>query len=348
MNKSSTMQKPILLLTLGLSLAGPALHAQMAGANLQADSMQQRRQLTETALALRDTNSVPSLFDGETDDVGPQSVLLARARRIHWEAFADAQYFHTDNAFLTDHNRQGADVLVSTAQAALSLGPVKVADGALTPRLGYQQQWFNYDLIGSGRVTVIDPATFSTKDVKLNTFDFSAGTAFGDLAWRCENWVVGAGADFRRLLDSGNYREFYREYVPRWSLRRDFLLCPNVGISLGYEGDYRFTETTVTPNPGYPDNYNDRNDHSLVLVGSWQVCRNAILQPYYRLQYSHYTQTHRDDVLNSVGLALNCPLGENVTLRAFAGYDTLHTDGYLAKKYGKLDLGGGLNLTVRF
>ena len=342
------MKKQILLLTVGLSLVGPALHAQMAGANLQADSMQQRRQLTETALALRGTNSVPELFGGESDDVGPQSVLLARPRRVHWEAFADAQYFHTDNAFLADKNRQHADVLVSTAQADLSLGPVNLAGGALTPRLGYQQQWFNYDLIGSGRVTVVDPATFSSKNVKLNTFDFSAGTAFGDLTWRYQDWVAGLGTDFRRLLDSGNYHEFYREYVPRWNLRRDFILCSKAGISLGYEGDYRLTETTVTPNPGYPDNYNDRTDHSLVLVGSWELCRNAILQPYYRLQYSHYTRTHRDDVLNSVGLALYCPLGEQVTLRAFAGYDTLHTDGYLAQNYEKLDLGGGLNLTIRF
>jgi hypothetical protein len=160
--------------------------------------------------------------------------------------------------------------------------------------------------------------------------------------------VATLGTDYRQLQDSATYDEFYREYVPRWALRRDIPLSATTAISLGYEGDYRFTDTALTPGGTYPDNYNDRTDQSLVLVGSWRLCRQAILQPFYRLEYSHYTRINRDDVLNSVGLSLYCPLTANITVRAFAGYDTLHTDGYFAQNYDNLDLGGGLNLSIRF
>ena len=123
-----------------------------------------------------------------------------------------------------------------------------------------------------------------------------------------------------------DYSEFYHEFVPRWAVRRDFQLCDSVIVSVGYEGDYRFTESTppaaVNPtSPNYPDTFNDRTDQSLVLVGNWQLCRHAILQPFYRLQYSHYTQIDRDDWLNSFGLTLYCPITKQISLRTFVSYD---------------------------
>lgn len=58
----------------------------------------------------------------------------------------------------------------------------------------------------------------------------------------------------------------------------------------------------------------DRTDHSLLLVGSWRLCQHALLQPSCRLQY---TATSRDDFLQTLALALYCPLTERITLRAY-------------------------------
>ncbi len=341
------MQTRISGLAVCLALTTPAVYAQLSGANQQVDTVQQRRELQESAQALGGTNSVPELYSGEADDVGPQSVLQPRHRRTLFEAYGDAQYFYTDNMFLASQGKQGADVLVSTVQAALAPAPAAFAGGELAWRAGYQHQWFNYDLAGADSLTVFDSHTSSIRNVGLDAFNFNASTAFGDITWRRANWVFAAGLDFRRLLDSSDYSEFYREYVPHWSFRRSFTLSENTAISLGYEGDYRGTKTMLPPG-NYSTGYNDRTDHSLVLVGSWRLCQHAVLQPFYRFQYTHYTDIQRTDYLHSLGLTLYCPVTANVTFRAFAGYDTLNTDGFYAQNYDKLDLGGGLNLTVRF
>ncbi len=324
----------------------PAARAQLPNASQQIQSFEQHNQLEQSAQSLLVTN-IPSLYESETSDVGPQSVVQIKPRRTWIEAYGDEQYFYTDNMFLADHNKQGADVLVSTVQAALAPTPFQIGNGQLAPRVGYQQQWFNYDLARSDTAEVFNLNTGTFQTVGLDTFDFNASTVFGDLTWRQNNWVLTLGTDFRRLLDSGSYAEFYREYVPRWSIMRELPLTKTTGLSLGYEGDYRATETQNPPT-GFGENYNDRTDHSLVIVGSWQLCRYAVLQPFYQFEYSHYTVVRRDDFLNSFGLTLYCPLTKNVALRAFVGYDDLNTDGFFAQDYQQLNAGGGLNLFIRF
>lgn len=336
------------LLTTATVLAGlPAAHAQMPNASQQVETLQTRHQLEEAAQSGLATN-VPALYESEASDVGPQSVVQIKPRRTWIQAFADEQYFYTDNMFLGDHVKQGADVLVSTVQAAFAPTPFAFHDGQLAPRVGYQHQWFNYELAGADTVLVQDFNTGSIKNAGLDTFDFNASTVFGDMSWRRQNWLFTLGADFRQLLDSGSYSEFYREYVPRWSVRRDFNLTAATGISIGYEGDYRVTETAAPVPAGFGEDFNDRTDHSLVVVGSWRLCRHAILQPFYRFEYTHYTRVDRDDLLHSFGLTLYCPLTKNVTLRGFVGYDDMNTDGVFAQNYEMLNAGGGLTLSVQF
>ena len=343
--------KSFFLSGLCLALALAAARAQIPNASLQVDSVQQRRELESFSPAA--TNAVPELYAGETSDVGPQSVLQFKPRRTYIEASADAQYFFSDNIFLADHGRQGADILVSTVQAALAPTAYEFAGGSLSPRIGYQQQWFNYGLLGSDTVHIYNPKNPSTSHTGLDTFDFNVSTIFSDVAWRSQNWTFAVGGDYRRLLDSGNYDEFYHEFVPHWSVSREFSVNDSFGFSLGYEGDYRFTESmppaAVNPtSPKYPEEYNDRTDQSLLLVGSWRLCNYAFLQPSYRLEFTHYTRIDRDDLLNSFGLTLYCPVTKQISIRTFIGYDIANTDGFYVQNYQKLDAGVGLNLTVRF
>lgn len=172
-------------------------------------------------------------------------------------------------------------------------------------------------------------------------------TVFTDLAWSRHNWTFTLGGDFRQLNDSDNTDEFYKEYVPRWAIRRDFLTSDKTMLSVGYEGDYRVTDTQNAP-PATGDNLNDRTDQSLAIVGSWRLCRHAILQPSYRFQYTHFTCADRDDFLNSFGLTLYCPINNHITLRGYISYDNLKTDGFYVQSCQTFNAGGGLNLTVRF
>ncbi|HZI33688.1 MAG TPA: hypothetical protein VFF11_15205 [Candidatus Binatia bacterium] len=340
--------KSFLLTALGLALTGSAAIAQMPNASQQVESVQQRRQIEQSLPA--GTNAVPELYSGETSDVGPQSVLRVKSRRTYIEAYADAQYFYSDNMFLSDHHKQGSDVLVSTVQAALAPTPYEVEGGLLAPRVGYQHQWFCYGLASSGTVDTANASgpfpTFGQAD--LDSFDFNVSTVFGDVAWIRNNWTVSLGTDFRRLLDSNEYNEFYREYVPRWSVRRDFPICETLALAVAYVGDYRVTKTATPVPPGYGDTFNDRADNSLVLSGSYRLCQHAYLQPYYQFQFTHYTRIDRNDALNSFGLAIYCPITRQITLRTFVSYDNMSTDGFYAQNYNQFSAGGGLNLDVRF
>jgi len=347
--------KSIFLFGFYLVLALGAARAQMPNASQQVDSVQRRSQIESVSSSLAGTNAVPEFYGGETGDVGPQSVLQFKHPRTYIEASADEQYFYSDNVFLANQGKKGAHVLVSTVSVTLAPTPYAFAGGQLSPRVGYQQQWFNYGLLGSDMVHIYDPSkTPSIYYTGIGKFDFNVSTIFSDIAWRWQNWSFTFGGDYRRLLDSGNYDEFYHEFVPRWSVGREFPLGKSIVLSVIYEGDYRFTKSTppaaLNPpmSPIYPDTFNDRTDQGLVLAGSWRLCSHAMLQPSYRLQFTHYTSIHRDDLLNSFGLALYCPITRQISLRTFVSYDIANTDGYYVQNYRSLNAGGGLNLTVRF
>jgi hypothetical protein len=320
--------------------------AQNPQAIQQADAVQQQRQLATSGPAFA-TNTVPELYPGETSDVGIQSVVRARPWRPILEGSADVQYFYTDNALYTTHNRQGSDVLVSTAQAALTAPPTPLGGGFFTPRVGFQQQWYNYGLTASGSFLAYDYAAQEYATKNLGDLDFSAQTVFLDGTWRWQNWLLTAGVDYRRLLDFPGYDQFYSELVPRWGAQRLFALSPMTGLSLSYQGTYRVTDTTETT-PELDSSSGNRTDQSLMLAGSWKLGRHAILQPYYRFEYSHYTGIDRDDFLNSFGLSLNCPLSRQLNLRVYVAYDNFSTDGVAVQSYETLSAGGGVNLTVVF
>jgi hypothetical protein len=351
------MNYKIISLLIAVISAESIAQAQFSGANQQVDSVQQRQQMQQVGSSLAATNVAPELYPGETSDLGPQTILQFAPRHKLFEAFVDEQYLYSDNIFLAQKGKLGADVLVSTVNAALAPTPYGFAGGTLAPRLGYQHQWFNYDLAGDQKVGVLDYTGSGSinKIVNLDTFDFNASTVFADAAWRWHAWTFTAGADYRRLLDSGNYEEFYNEIVPRLSIRRDFVLSESVSASLLYEGNFRFTETQLPP-PGNNKRFNNRTDQSLALLLNWRICQHFALQPYYRFQWTHYTEsiaafpitTHREDWLHSVGVTALFPINNHVAIRAFVGYDLMDTDGVYAQDFKKLDLGGGLNLSVRF
>lgn len=341
-----SLKKYFLTAALGL-VASVSAFAQMPNASQQVDSLQQRRQLEQSAQMMIASNAVPELYSGESSDVGPQSVLQTKTRRTYFQAFADAQYFYTDNMFLANQKKQGADVLVSTVQAALAPTAYDFADGKFSPRLGFQQQWFTYGLASSPQVGAYNFTTQTFKQVNIGQFDFNALTAFTDLAWSRNNWTFTLGGFYRQLNDSDNDSAFYKESVPGWAVRRDFFTSDKTVLSIGYEGDYRLTDTVNVP-PQNGSNFNDRTDNSLVVVGSWRLCRHAILQPSYRFQQTHFTAATRDDYLNTFGLALYIPFNNYVTLRTYVSYDILKTDGFYVQNSDTLNAGGGLNLTVRF
>jgi hypothetical protein len=346
------MRKLFLILLSGITaLCVTRSGAQVPGAtqSQQLETVEQRRLVEERAAALTVSNA-PSLYAGEDADVGPQSVLEmnGRGRAPTFEAFADAQYFYTDNMFFTDKNRQRTDVLVSTVQGALNAARFDVVGGEFVQRFGYRHQWFDYGLADHTEIQAYDFNTGTFRTARLHDFDFNAETLFADGTWKSGNWVAGLAFDFQRLMDTDKYHQFYRELTPRWGLKRIVPICSRSALTLGYQGDYRATDTDAPP-PGFNSNFNDRTDHTLFADATYAFCKYAIGQTYYRFQYTYFTGSERrQDYLNSFGLALYCPFNETIGLRFFAGYELLRTNGKLVTNYERLDTGVGLNLMMRF
>ncbi|MBC8095610.1 MAG: hypothetical protein H7Y43_07345 [Akkermansiaceae bacterium] len=340
---------PLILLSSIATIGVLNSAAQLPGAaqSQQLQSVEQRRAMEDRAASITVSNA-PSLFDGEEADVGPQSVLRMVRKTPILEAFVDAQYFYTDNMFLADESKHKADVLVSTIQGALSAPGLAILGGDFVPRVGYRHQWFDYGLADRSTITVYDFNTGLFREARRNEFDFNAQTFFTDATWRHGNWVAGLAFDYRRLLDTDGYQQFYRELTPQWSLKRIVPLCSRSVLTLGYVGDYRATDTENPP-PQFNSSFNDRTDHSLFADVTYSICKYAMVQASYRFQHAHFTDNEsRRDHLNSFGLALYCPLNKNAGLRVFASYEIFATNGRLASDYNRFDAGLGLNLTLRF
>ncbi|HTL18236.1 MAG TPA: hypothetical protein VL793_13455 [Patescibacteria group bacterium] len=340
---------PLILLTSITAFGVRNASAQLPGGaqSRQLESVEQRLAMDELAAKFTLSNA-PSLFPEEDTDIGPQSVLKIRPRQPRVELFADAQYFYTDNMFLSDRNEQSSDVLVSTVQGVFNAVRFPISGGDFVARVGYRHQWFDYGLADHSTINVFDFNTGTFRQAKLNEFDFNAGTAFAESIWKRDNWVAGLAFDYQRLMDTDSYHEFYRELTPRWGLSRVLPLCSRSVLRVGYEGDYRVTDTGDPP-INFDSNFNDRTDHSLVIDATYILCKYAIAQAYYRFQFTHFTGSERrEDYLNAFGLALYCPFTQNIGLRFFVNYDILETNGQLVTDYNRLDTGAGLNLTVRF
>ena len=60
------------------------------------------------------------------------------------------------------------------------------------------------------------------------------------------------------------------------------------------------------------------------------------------------SQSARFDYLHSFGLSTYVTLHQNVSLRGFLSYEIKDSDAPKVPDYQKFDIGGGLNLNVRF
>ena len=160
----------ILLATLA-ALGSGRSDAQIPGATQshQLESVEQRQLMEERAATLTLSNA-PSLYPAEDSDVGPQSVLRldGNRRAPTFEVFADAQYFYTDNMFLTDKNRQRTDVLVSTVQGALNAARFDTLGGEFVQRFGYRHQWFDYGLADHSEIQAYDFQSRTFRKARLH------------------------------------------------------------------------------------------------------------------------------------------------------------------------------------
>ncbi|MDB6018306.1 MAG: hypothetical protein JWR19_2795 [Pedosphaera sp.] len=333
---TSHIRRPLIASLLLLCLALRNAPAQTPGALEQVDAVQQRHALeASTQFQHQSGDTAPEIFPGESQDVGPQSVLKIKPRRQWVDATADSQYFYSDNAFLAHDNPQRSGLLASTVQIALAPTPYQLGSGLSAPRLGFRQQWFNF-------------FEYQSHSPSFDTADFNVQTIFIDERWQHEQWFIGAGLDYTRLLTASTYDQFYSEFVPRWEAQRIVPLCPQSALAFSYEGFYHFTDASGSLFLQPQNSFDDRLDQVIQVSLNFNPCSHVVVQPYYRFKYTHFTSNvDRNDDLHSVGLGLYCFFNQRLSARAFVNYDRRNSTDTLAE-YRQFNAGGGLNFTLRF
>jgi hypothetical protein len=152
--------------------------------------------------------------------------------------------------------------------------------------------------------------------------------------------------EYGRLLSlEDNLNEFYTELLPGWGIERQIPIGDKQLISLAYVGAYHWTHTDPDPT----SHTNDRLDSIAALTWNIQLLPKLILQPYYRFQFTHYTEnSNRNDFFHTLGLSAVWVLNEWASVRAFTSWESRNSTDPVIADYQKFDTGGGLSFILRF
>jgi len=308
----------------------------LALSNAEAGSQQMEQANLRKKLLKPATESIPSLYKGETEDIGPQTALgpdEAKAKHQWFELSLDTQFLYTSNAFQDQKNAVDTSLLVTTAQLAIVAPTIELGNGALQVKGGYQHQKFNFGIYTGGK-----ERTFNNADFDVSTLFVQGRYLFN------ENWIASFGVDYNRLLsaDKGSYKEAYAEVQPKVSLDRTFKIDDKSSINVGVSSNLHLT-TVPVGKPGVLD----RLDEALMVSYSRELLPNLTVEPYYRIQFTQYYQTQsRNDITQSLGAAVGYSINKWASVRATFGFE--HRESEVAPTYDKVDTGLGVSLQAKF
>ncbi len=184
----------------------------------------------------------------------------------------------------------------------------------------------------------------------MSDLDFDAQTAFVSGRYTLNNWQIGIGGNYTRLLDQSDYAQTYSEWLPVLTVQRIFPINDNFLFVIGNQVDYHFTSVPETF--GTSAEINNRFDDAISLIVSWQATRHLNFQPYYRFQYSNYRydtlqSTDRNDYLNSWGITVTYYFNQNFSVRTFFNYNIKQSDDPYTPEYHEYNggVGGAANFS---
>lgn len=282
----------------------------------------------------------PELFPGESDDLGPQQLLLKKPRAKMFELSTETQAVFSSNALLSETGHRGVGVFVQSASLTFAPRPLEIGDVKLAFRTGYRQQFWFYE-----------PTTKN-----LNALDFAFSGVFTSLrAILSDEWSVNLGMDYSRVLgfsDRSNWRsspENYVDWTPSISVDYSKKVAEKVGFSASWITSVHWTDSASWRGRA-TDRDNDRIDHSVVVSLSWQAAPKLVVQPNVRVQRVDYFEGKRADWFLSAGLGLIVPLTEAFSVRANLSIEQRESNDVLfgTPDYRKLDASLSLSGLLRF
>lgn len=346
-----------LLSLLALAAFGAcALHAQDASrVTNTVDEANRRREIPNAPKKADENTRIPTLYDGEVEDVGPQLLLLEAPPHDWFQALVDVQNYYTSNATLVENNETWSDVTVLTAQVGVNARPITVGSGKLAFNTGYRYQKFAYGWL-SGR-TNRDIAG-AAPGTKLDSLNFGTHTAFLNAEWTQGGWSAGTGIRYSAYIADNTDKTTYQEWVPSVHGGYRFTLSERDFISIDGDLSYRVSHTAL---PQFVANIvgtdlNDRADLGLNASYTHIFGEHFLLQPAYRFQYSNYTQggstaaggAGREDFFHIFSLTAGYYFNKNFSVRVFTSAEIRDTTEAVIADYRNFNVGAGAMAVITF
>ena len=354
-------QYPLRKILTTLALAGfvaGALHAQDASrVTGTAETAERQRKAAEPEPKTESpTKRIPTLYEGETEDLGPQLLLLRPPPHRWFMALADIQNYYTSNAALTESPTTDTDVLVLSAQAGFeSPGiPLGGAKGKLGFSGGYRYQNFLY-----GWISQTQNHDIAGGVGKIDALDFQTHTAYLAADWSDGGWSAGLSGRFSAFIATHGDRTTYQEWAPGAHAGYRFTLTDRDFLSVGGDFTYRISHTMLPSfvEPILGNDLNDRADFGLNLTYTKIIADRFLIQPAYRLQYSQYTQggstpaddgAGRRDFQHTFSFTLGYYFCEYCSARLFASAEIRDSSEPTIADYRNFNFGGGAMVVARF
>ena len=308
MNPATLFLRFLLVMFLGAGVAVPPAAAQAPGG----------------------PSTVPELFAGELDDVGPQYLLLARPAAPPFELWTDFEITGTSNATLVENNPTFSTI--TSAQAGVRW------QSARRPRWGGQWGWeagVKGQVYRYGYLTGVKQLV-NFVEIDRNNFDLVGVHLRTD--WRRERWSAGLTLRGSTLRSTAAKRVFYEEAALEWQLFHQWTLTPQRTLAVGLEGAWRLSSTDSFGL--LPGGWNDRAEQGVLVVLDQAMGAQWRFQPALRVLASRYIHTgrNRTDWHESGRLALIRTLSPFAELRLSAGYDRRDSSEALIADFRKWDL----------
>lgn len=275
--------------------------------------------------------TVPELFAGEIEDVGPQFLLLAKPSARPLELWTDLEIMGTSNATLVETNPKASTITSAQAGGTWHFGERPLRGGRLAFETGFKVQTYRYGLISGPK------AKINFLEIDRNDFDLIG--AHLQAGWRRGGWLAATALRGASLRNRGNDRVFYQELAGEWQVFRQWRTTPRRAWAIGLEGAVRWSHTDSFGL--LPAGWNNRVEQALVAVLDQDLGARWRLQPALRVQGSTYMyrDRSRSDVHASARLSLGYALAPAAELRLGLGYDRRDSSEPVIADFGKWDLG---------
>lgn len=317
-----------------------ATRLETVGRQGQNQAVTQRAEEVRSEAAGVKEGVAPELFPGESDDLGPQQLLLKKPRAKMFELSTDTQALFSSNALLSERGHRGVGVFIQNASLAFAPRPLEIGEVKLAFRAGYRQQFWFYE-----------PTTKN-----LNNLDFAFSGVFTSLrAILSDEWSVNLGMDYSRVLgfsDRSNWKsspENYVDWTPSLSVDYSKKVSDKVGFSASWISSVHWTDSASWRGRSSARD-NNRVDHSVVVSLSWQAASKLVVQPNVRVQRVDYFEGKRADWFFSAGLGLIVPMTEAFSVRGSLSLEQRESNDLLfgTPDYRKFDASLSLGGLLRF